>query len=126
MWAGTRSCPLSVLSEKIKRINSETRIINVISFLFPRAFLHPLYFGHGSYSCSGYVVIYAAIFPIHNHNAAGIERKIFFNTADLLNLQVDLIYYDTTTASFSIDPGDETGLCRFKKRQIRQLGAAGC
>ena len=47
------------------------------------------------------------------HNAACIERNIFFHTSDLLNLQVDLIFYDTTTASFSIDQEDEAGLRRF-------------
>ena len=32
------------------------------------------------------------------YNAADVERSVFFHTADLLNLQVDLIFYDTTTA----------------------------
>ena len=42
-------------------------------------------------------------------NAAKIEKDVFFHTANLFNLTVDLIFYDTTTASFSIDQeGDET------------------
>ncbi|MCK5027782.1 MAG: IS1634 family transposase [Candidatus Pacebacteria bacterium] len=36
-----------------------------------------------------------------------VERSIFFHTANLFNLEVDLIFYDTTTASFSIDYEDE-------------------
>jgi transposase len=56
------------------------------------------------------------------HNAAGIERSIFFHTADLLNLQVDLIFYDTTTASFSIDQEDEAGLRRFGRAKEGNWG----
>ena len=33
------------------------------------------------------------------YNAAGVERNVFFHTADLLNLQVYLIFFDTTTIS---------------------------
>lgn len=50
-----------------------------------------------------------------------IEKNIFFHTADLFNLKVGLIFYDTTTASFSIDYEDEDfdeadgGLCKFGK-----------
>jgi len=36
-----------------------------------------------------------------------IEEAIFFQTASLLDLEVDLIFYDTTTVGFSIDTGDE-------------------
>jgi hypothetical protein len=36
-----------------------------------------------------------------------IEREVFFKTADLFNLDVDLIFYDTTTAYFEIDEPDE-------------------
>jgi len=56
------------------------------------------------------------------YNAAGIERSIFFHTADLLNLQVDLIFYDTTTASFSIDQEDEGGLRRFGRAKEGNWG----
>jgi len=35
-----------------------------------------------------------------------IEEEIFFKTANLLNLDVELIFYDTTTVSFSIDAND--------------------
>ena len=40
-------------------------------------------------------------------NAAEVEKSLFFEVANLFNLDVDLIFYDTTTASFSIDWEDE-------------------
>jgi len=36
-----------------------------------------------------------------------IERDVFLRSADLLRLDVDLIFYDTTTAYFEIDDPDE-------------------
>jgi transposase len=36
-----------------------------------------------------------------------IERDVFLKAADLLRLDVDLIFYDTTTAYFEIDEADE-------------------
>ena len=39
--------------------------------------------------------------------AEEIERAVFLRTADLFNLDVDLIFYDTTTAYFEIDEADE-------------------
>lgn len=36
-----------------------------------------------------------------------IDRAVFMRTADLFNLDVDLIFYDTTTAYFEIDEADE-------------------
>ena len=39
--------------------------------------------------------------------ARAVEEAVFFRTADLLNLDVDLVFYDTTTASFSVDEEDE-------------------
>jgi hypothetical protein len=36
-----------------------------------------------------------------------IERDVFLHAADLLRLDVDLIFYDTTTAYFEIDEPDE-------------------
>lgn len=36
-----------------------------------------------------------------------VEKSVFFHTANLFNLEVDLIFYDTTTASFCIDQEDE-------------------
>jgi hypothetical protein len=37
---------------------------------------------------------------------AKVEDAVFFRTANLFNLFVDLIFYDTTTATFSIDEPD--------------------
>jgi len=39
--------------------------------------------------------------------AAKMEAQVFFHTADLLNLEVDRVFYDTTTATFAIDEADE-------------------
>ena len=39
-------------------------------------------------------------------NAAEVEKTVFFHTANLFNLEVDLIFYDTTTASFAVDYED--------------------
>ncbi|MDY6974314.1 MAG: hypothetical protein SV775_18660 [Thermodesulfobacteriota bacterium] len=36
-----------------------------------------------------------------------VKENVFFQTANLFNLTVDLIFYDTTTASFSIDQEDD-------------------
>ena len=38
-----------------------------------------------------------------------IERAIYFRMADLLNVDVDLIFYDTTSLHFEIDEEDEGG-----------------
>jgi hypothetical protein len=39
--------------------------------------------------------------------APEIEREVFLKTADLFSLDVDLIFYDTTTVCFEVDPPDE-------------------
>jgi transposase len=36
-----------------------------------------------------------------------IEREVYFRTADLMNADVDLIFYDTTSLHFEIDEEDE-------------------
>jgi transposase len=50
--------------------------------------------------------MYEAMDFLHDHSEE-IEKHVFFKTANLFNLKVDLIFYDTTTASFSIDQEDE-------------------
>ncbi len=50
--------------------------------------------------------MYEAMDYLYDH-AQEVEKSVFFHTADLFNLEVDLIFYDTTTASFSIDQEDE-------------------
>ncbi len=59
-------------------------------------------------SCSSLKLenMYEAMDLFYEH-AAELEEHIFFETANLFNLQVDLIFYDTTTASFSIDYEDD-------------------
>ena len=39
--------------------------------------------------------------------ATQVEEAIFFRTADLFKLEVDLLFYDTTTCTFAIDEDDE-------------------
>jgi transposase len=59
--------------------------------------------------------MYEAMDLLHEH-AAELEKHVFFETANLFNLKVDLIFYDTTTASFFIDQEDddaEGGLRKF-------------
>ena len=40
-------------------------------------------------------------------NAEEIQREVFFSTASLLNLEVDLLFFDTTTTYFEIEGEDE-------------------
>lgn len=49
--------------------------------------------------------LYEAMDLFYDHMSE-VEEQIFFQTANLLNLEVDLVFYDTTTASFSIDYED--------------------
>jgi hypothetical protein len=70
-------------------------------------------------SCSGLKLhqMYEAMDLLQCHIAT-IEQAVFFHTANLFDLVVDLIFYDMTTASFSIDEEDEdaegtTGLRKF-------------
>lgn len=59
-------------------------------------------------SCEGLKLeqMYEAMDLLYEH-AVEVEKNIFFNTANLFNLEVDLIFYDTTTAGFSIDQEDD-------------------
>jgi len=61
-------------------------------------------------SCDGLKLhqLYEAMDVLQRH-IGKIEDRVFFHTANLFNLVVDLIFYDTTTASFSIDEEDEDG-----------------
>jgi transposase len=52
--------------------------------------------------------MYEAMDLFYEH-AGEVEKHIFFQTANLFNLQVDLIFYDTTTAAFTIDQEDDEG-----------------
>ncbi len=59
-------------------------------------------------SCAGVALdhMYEAMDLLYNH-AEEVEETIFFHTANLFNRDVDLIFYDTTSASFHIDHEDE-------------------
>ena len=61
--------------------------------------------------------IYEAMDVLHEHTEQ-IEEQIFFQVANLLNLSVDIIFYDTTTASFAVDYEDE------EEDGLRQYGHA--
>ena len=52
--------------------------------------------------------MYEAMDILYRHMGE-VEKKVFFHTADLLKLDVDLVFYDTTTASFHIDYEDPDG-----------------
>lgn len=49
---------------------------------------------------------YAAMDLLAAH-AAEVEEMVFFRTANLFNLEVDLVFYDTTCAEFCIDFEDQ-------------------
>jgi len=59
-------------------------------------------------SCSAVKLyqMYEALDLLH-WSAREVEDAVFFHVANLFNLVVDVIFYDTTTASFSIDEEDE-------------------
>jgi hypothetical protein len=69
--------------------------------------------------CNGFKLhqMYEAMDIIHKH-AETVEKQIFFEVANLLNLSVDIIFYDTTTASFAVDYEDE------EEGGLRQYGLA--
>jgi transposase len=50
--------------------------------------------------------MYEAMDLLYEHSAK-VEEAIFFKVADLFNVQVDLIFYDTTSVSFAIDFADQ-------------------
>lgn len=50
--------------------------------------------------------LYRAMDFLEGHKEA-IERAVFFRVADLFNVDVDLIFYDTTSLHFEIDEEDE-------------------
>lgn len=52
--------------------------------------------------------MYEAMDVLYEHSEK-VEEAIFFEIASLLDLVVDVVFYDTTTVSFSIDTEDEDG-----------------
>jgi hypothetical protein len=65
--------------------------------------------------------MYEAMDLLHAH-AEEVEKTVFFQTANLFNLEVDLIFYDTTTASFSVDYEDDPE--RRSNATLRKFGHA--
>ncbi len=65
--------------------------------------------------------MYEAMDLLHEHSSE-IEEAIFFKVADLFNLEVDLIFYDTTTASFHVDYEDDPD--RHENATLRKFGHA--
>jgi len=59
-------------------------------------------------SCDGLKLhhMYEAMDMLYAH-AGEVEKAVFFEIANLFNLEVDLIFYDTTTASFAVDYEDD-------------------
>jgi hypothetical protein len=45
-----------------------------------------------------------------------LERQVFHSVADLLNLEVDLLYFDTTSSYFEIDPSEAPEEESFRKQ----------
>lgn len=72
-------------------------------------------------SCNGLKLkhMYEAMDLLHEY-AEDVERAVFMEVADLFNLDVDLIFYDTTTASFHIDYEDNPD--EDSNATIRQFG----
>jgi transposase len=52
--------------------------------------------------------MYEAMDLLYEHMEK-VEEAIFFQTASLLDLVVDVVFYDTTTVAFSVDTEDEDG-----------------
>lgn len=70
--------------------------------------------------------LYRAMDFLLAHEEA-IQREVFFATADLLNLEVDLLFFDTTSSYFELDEeDDEEGLRRYglskdKRKDLPQV-----
>ena len=74
-------------------------------------------------TCSGLKLrqMYDAMDFLHA-NIDEVEKAIFFKVANLLNMEVDLIFYDTTTASFHVDMEDDPD--RHENATLRKFGHA--
>jgi len=55
--------------------------------------------------------LYRAMDFLEEHKAE-VEKAVYFKMADLMNADVDLIFYDTTSLHFEIDEEDEATLTR--------------
>jgi transposase len=70
--------------------------------------------------------LYRAMDFLLEHEEA-IQREVFFATADLLNLEVDLLFFDTTSSYFELDKQDDEeglrhyGLSKDKRKDLPQV-----
>ena len=60
--------------------------------------------------------LYRAIDFLVEH-ADELQRTVFFSVASLLNLEVDLLFFDTTSTYFELEEEDEEGLRRYGHSQ---------
>lgn len=58
--------------------------------------------------------MYRAMDMLEEHDEP-LQREVYFATADLLNLEVDLIFFDTTSTYMERDEEDDEGLRRYGK-----------
>jgi transposase len=65
--------------------------------------------------------LYEAMDLFHKHSES-VEKAVFYEVADLLNLEVDVVFYDTSTVSFSIDDSDELDENDSSHVLLRNLG----
>jgi len=59
--------------------------------------------------------LYLGMDLLENHKEA-IEKSVYFAMADLMNADVDLIFYDTTSLHFEVDEEDEVELGKRQRR----------
>jgi transposase len=62
---------------------------------------------------------YRGMDHLEEHKAE-VEKSVFFATADLMNADVDLIFYDTTSLHFEVDEEDEQELTKQGRRYRAQ------
>lgn len=53
-------------------------------------------------------------------NDEEVQKEVFFATAELLNLEVDLLFFDTTSTYFEVDEEDEEGMRRYGHSRDRR------
>jgi transposase len=63
--------------------------------------------------------LYLGMDLLENHKEE-IEKSVYFATADLMNTDVDLIFYDTTSLHFEVDEEDEVVLGKQERKYPAQ------
>jgi len=63
--------------------------------------------------------LYLGMDVLENHKEA-IEKSVYFAMADLMNADVDLIFYDTTSLHFEVDEEDQAELGKRERRYPAQ------